>query len=71
MSRFEFGIAAATTVAVIAFGVLEALVIAVALSIVDVVRRSARVAPAAWLAGGFPSPFVVRSFAALKDDGVR
>lgn len=42
VSRFEFGIAAATTAGVIAFGVLEALVIAVALSIVDVVRRSAQ-----------------------------
>src|SRR5512134_2584297 len=42
VSRFEFGIAAATTVGVIAFGVLQALVIAVALSIVDVVRRSAQ-----------------------------
>lgn len=42
VSRFEFAIAAATTVGVIAFGVLQALVIAVALSIVDVVRRSAK-----------------------------
>jgi MFS superfamily sulfate permease-like transporter len=42
VSGFEFGIAAATTVGVIAFGVLQALVIAVALSIVDVVRRSAQ-----------------------------
>src|SRR5512143_102882 len=42
VSRFEFGIAAATTVGVIAFGVLQALVVAVALSIVDVVRRSAQ-----------------------------
>jgi sulfate permease, SulP family len=41
-SRFELGIAAATTVGVIALGVLEALTIAVALSIVDVVRRSAQ-----------------------------
>jgi high affinity sulfate transporter 1 len=42
VSRFELGIAAVTTIGVIALGVLEALVIAVALSIVDVVRRSAR-----------------------------
>lgn len=42
VSRFELGIAAATTVGVIALGVLEALTIAVALSIVDVVRRSAQ-----------------------------
>jgi high affinity sulfate transporter 1 len=42
VSRFELGIAAATMVGVIALGVLEALVIAVALSIVDVVRRSAQ-----------------------------
>lgn len=42
VSRFELGIAAATTVGVIVLGVLEALVIAVVLSIVDVVRRSAQ-----------------------------
>lgn len=42
VSRFELGIAAATTIGVIALGVLEALAIAVALSIVDVVRRSAQ-----------------------------
>ncbi|MGZ6650713.1 MAG: SulP family inorganic anion transporter [Solirubrobacteraceae bacterium] len=42
VNRFELGIAAATTVGVIALGVLEALTIAIALSIVDVVRRSAQ-----------------------------
>lgn len=42
ISRFEVGIAAATTVGVITLGVLQGLVIAVALSIVDVVRRSAQ-----------------------------
>jgi SulP family sulfate permease len=42
VSRFEVGIAAATTIGVIALGVLQALTIAVALSIVDVVRRSAQ-----------------------------
>ncbi len=42
ISRFEVGIAAATTIGVIALGVLQALTIAVALSIVDVVRRSAQ-----------------------------
>jgi len=42
VSRFEVGIAAATTVGVVVLGVLQALVIAVALSIVDVVRRSAQ-----------------------------
>jgi MFS superfamily sulfate permease-like transporter len=42
VSRFEIGLAAATTVGVVALGVLQALVIAVALSIVDVVRRSAK-----------------------------
>ena len=40
--RVEVTIAAATTVGVVAVGVLEALVFAVGLSIVDVVRRSAR-----------------------------
>jgi high affinity sulfate transporter 1 len=42
VSRFEVGIAAATTIGVVVLGVLQALVIAVALSIVDVVRRSAQ-----------------------------
>ena len=42
VSRFELGIAAATTVGVVVLGVLEALTIAVALSIVDVVRRSSQ-----------------------------
>ena len=42
VSRFEFGIAAVTLAGVVVLGVLEALAIAVALSIVDVVRRSAR-----------------------------
>ena len=42
MSRFELGIAAATLVGVVVLGVLQALVIAVALSILDVVRRSAQ-----------------------------
>ena len=42
VSRFELGIAAATTVGVVVLGVLQALTIAVALSIVDVVRRSAQ-----------------------------
>lgn len=42
VSRFEVGIAAATTIGVVVLGVLQALVIAVALSIVDVVRRSAK-----------------------------
>ncbi len=42
VSRFEFGIAATTTIGVVVLGVLEALTIAVALSIVDVVRRSAQ-----------------------------
>lgn len=41
VSRFEVGIAAVTTIGVIAVGVLQALILAVALSIVDVVRRSA------------------------------
>ena len=40
-SRVEVGIAAVTMAGVIAVGVLEALLVAVALSIVDVVRRSA------------------------------
>jgi SulP family sulfate permease len=40
-SRVEVAIAAATMAGVIAVGVLEALLVAVALSIVDVVRRSA------------------------------
>jgi sulfate permease, SulP family len=40
--RVEVTIAAVTTVGVVAVGVLEALVFAVGLSIVDVVRRSAR-----------------------------
>jgi SulP family sulfate permease len=42
VSRFEVGIAATTTVGVVVLGVLWALLIAVALSIVDVVRRSAQ-----------------------------
>jgi sulfate permease, SulP family len=42
VSRFEVGLAAATLVGVVVLGVLEALVIAVALSIIDVVRRSAK-----------------------------
>jgi len=42
VSRFEVGIAATTTIGVVVFGVLRALTIAVALSIVDVVRRSAQ-----------------------------
>ena len=42
VDRVEVGIAATTTAGVILVGVLQALVIAVALSIVDVVRRSAR-----------------------------
>jgi sulfate permease, SulP family len=40
-SRVEVAIAAVTMAGVVAFGVLEALLVAVALSIVDVVRRSA------------------------------
>lgn len=42
VDRVEVGIAATTTATVILVGVLQALVIAVALSILDVVRRSAR-----------------------------
>lgn len=42
VSRFEVGIAATTVVGVVALGVLRALAIAVALSVIDVVRRSAR-----------------------------
>lgn len=42
VDRVEVGIAATTTAGVILVGVLQALVIAVLLSIVDVVRRSAR-----------------------------
>ncbi|MGH3365276.1 MAG: SulP family inorganic anion transporter [Nocardioidaceae bacterium] len=42
VSRFEFGVAAATLIGVIAVGVLKALIIAVGLSIIDVVRRSAQ-----------------------------
>lgn len=42
VSRFEIGIAATTTIGVVLLGVLQALVIAVALSILDVVRRSAQ-----------------------------
>jgi SulP family sulfate permease len=42
VSRFELAIAAAITVGVIALGVLQALAIAVALSILDVIRRSAQ-----------------------------
>ncbi len=42
VDRVEVGIAATTTAGVLLVGVLEALVIAVALSIVNVVRRSAR-----------------------------
>ena len=40
-NRFEVVIAAATMIGVVVVGVLEALILAVALSIVDVVRRSA------------------------------
>jgi sulfate permease, SulP family len=40
--RVEVGIAAITVIGVIATGVLQAILVAVALSIVDVVRRSAR-----------------------------
>jgi high affinity sulfate transporter 1 len=42
VSRFELGIAIATAVGVVLLGVLQALAIAVALSILDVVRRSAQ-----------------------------
>ncbi len=42
VSRYETGIAAVTFVGVLALGVLRALLIAVLLSIVDVVRRSAQ-----------------------------
>jgi MFS superfamily sulfate permease-like transporter len=42
VSRFEVGLAAATMVGVVVLGVLQALTIAVALSIIDVVRRSAQ-----------------------------
>ena len=42
VSRFEVGLAATTVVGVAVLGVLQALTIAVALSIVDVVRRSAQ-----------------------------
>ena len=42
ISRVEVGLAAITTVGVVVFGVLEALSIAVALSVIDVVRRSAQ-----------------------------
>jgi sulfate permease, SulP family len=42
VSRFEVGIAGVTTLGVVVFGVLQALAIAVLLSIVDVVRRSAQ-----------------------------
>ncbi len=42
VSRFETVIAAITTISVIGVGVLEALVLAVALSILDTVRRSAK-----------------------------
>ena len=42
VSRFEVGLAATTVVGVVVLGVLNALAIAVALSIVDVVRRSAQ-----------------------------
>ena len=42
VSRFEVGLAATTTVGVAVLGVLQALAIAVALSVVDVVRRSAQ-----------------------------
>jgi high affinity sulfate transporter 1 len=40
--RFEVSIAAATTIGVVVVGVLEALVFAVSLAVIDVVRRSAR-----------------------------
>jgi len=42
VDHVEVAIAGMTTVCVIAFGVLQALVVAVGLSIIDVVRRSAR-----------------------------
>ena len=42
VDKVEAGIAAATCVCVVLFGVLEALVVAVGLSMVDAVRRSAR-----------------------------
>jgi MFS superfamily sulfate permease-like transporter len=42
IDRVEVAIAAVTAASVVAFGVLEALVVAVGLSIVDTVRRSAR-----------------------------
>ena len=42
MSRFEVGLAATTVAGVVVLGVLKALAIAVALAIVDVVRRSAQ-----------------------------
>ena len=40
--RVEVAIAAVTAAGVVVFGVLEAIVFAVGLSIIDVVRRSAR-----------------------------
>ena len=42
IDRVEVAIAAVTTGCVVFFGVLEALVVAVGLSIIDTVRRSAR-----------------------------
>ena len=42
IDRVEVAIAAVTVSCVVVFGVLEALVVAVGLSIIDTVRRSAR-----------------------------
>jgi SulP family sulfate permease len=42
VSRFEVGLAATTVVGVVVLGVLQALLIAVALSVIDIVRRSAQ-----------------------------
>ena len=42
IDRVEVAIAAVTTACVVVFGVLEALIVAVGLSIIDTVRRSAR-----------------------------
>jgi sulfate permease, SulP family len=42
VSRFEVGLAATTVAGVVVLGVLKALLIAVALSVIDVVRRSAQ-----------------------------
>src|SRR6266508_2560954 len=61
VSRFETGIAAATLVGVLALGVLRALVIAVLLSIVDVVRRSAQPSRRGARLGGSAWPLRKRS----------